>query len=57
MPPTTDRAVFGGIEVPSWIVIEAPDQAPARLAVERAAPASAPAAAFGADWLTAPQSP
>ena len=50
-------AVFAGIEVPSWIVIEAPDQAPARLAVERAAPASAPAAAFGADWLTAPQSP
>lgn len=43
---------FDGIEVPAWIAIEAPGQTPARLDVVAVAPASAPAAAFGRDWLT-----
>ena len=45
---------FGGIRAPRWIEIEAPDQPPARLALERVVRASAPAAAFGTDWLTSP---
>ena len=44
---------FDQIQVPSWIVIEAPGQEPARLEVVRAAKADAPAAAFGTDWLVA----
>jgi hypothetical protein len=48
---------FDGIRVPRWIVIEAPDEPPARLDIVRAAPANAPAAAFGMDWLRAPDSP
>ena len=48
---------FGGIRVPRWIVIEAPDEPPARLDIVRAAPANAPAAAFGMDWLNAPRKP
>lgn len=49
---------FGqGIRAPRWIGIEAPDQPPARLDILRVAPAEAPAAAFGADWLTAPPAP
>ncbi len=42
------------IRVPAWIAIEAPGQAPARLEVTRVAPADAPAAAFGIDWLAGP---
>jgi hypothetical protein len=47
----------GGIRVPRWIGIEAPGQPPARLDVMRVAPANAPAAAFGTDWVTAPETP
>jgi hypothetical protein len=45
---------FDGIRVPSWIAIEVPGQRPARLDVLRVAPANAPAASFGIDWLAAP---
>jgi hypothetical protein len=48
---------FDGIRVPRWIVIEAPGEPPARLDIVRAAPANAPAAAFGTDWLRAPRRP
>jgi hypothetical protein len=44
---------FDGIQVPSWVSIEAPDHPPARLQVVRVAPANAPAAAFGTEWLVA----
>ena len=44
-------ADFGGVRVPSWITVEAPDQDPVRLEVDRVARANAPAAAFGQDWL------
>ena len=47
----------GGIRAPGWIAIEAPGQPPARLDILRVAPAEAPAAAFGTDWLTAPRIP
>lgn len=47
---------FGAIRAPRWIRIEAPGQPPAQLDLERVVPASAPAAAFGTDWLTAPVS-
>jgi hypothetical protein len=49
--------VFEGIQAPSWIEVVTPGQPDARLDVVRVAPASAPAAAFGMDWLTAPASP
>jgi hypothetical protein len=52
--PTT---VFEGIQAPSWIEVSAPDQPAARLEVVRVAPANAPAAAFGTDWLTAAGDP
>ncbi len=52
--PTT---VFEGIQAPSWIEVVAPDQPNAWLDVVRVAPANAPAAAFGMDWLTAPANP
>jgi hypothetical protein len=52
--PTT---LFDGIQAPSWIEVVAPDQPAARLDVVRVAPATAPAAAFGMDWLTAPANP
>jgi len=42
---------FDGIAVPAWISIEAPGQTAARLDVVAVAPANAPAAAFGQDWL------
>jgi hypothetical protein len=45
---------FGGIKAPRWIEIEAPDQPPARLELERVVQANAPAAAFSMDWLTGP---
>jgi hypothetical protein len=48
---------FDGIHVPRWVVIEAPGEPPARLDIVRAAPANAPAAAFGMDWLSAPRNP
>ncbi len=41
-----------GIWAPRWIEIETPGQPPARLDVIRVAPANAPAAAFGTDWLS-----
>jgi hypothetical protein len=49
--------VFEGIQAPSWIEVMAPGQPDARLDVVRVAPANAPAAAFGMDWLTAPANP
>jgi hypothetical protein len=49
--------VFEGIQAPSWIEVVAPGQPNARLDVIRVAPATAPAAAFGVDWLTAPANP
>jgi len=49
--------VFEGIQAPSWIEVSTPDQPDARLEVLRVAPANAPAAAFGMDWLTAPANP
>jgi len=49
--------VFEGIQAPSWIEVVAPGQPDARLDVVRVAPATAPAAAFGTDWLTAPANP
>lgn len=48
---------FEGIRVPRWIGIEAPGEPSARLDIIRAAPANAPAAAFGLDWLTVPREP
>ncbi len=50
-------ADFSGIRAPRWIGIEAPGQTPVRLEIEGVAPANAPAAAFGMDWLTAPPIP
>lgn len=47
---------FEGLQAPSWIEVVAPDRPNARLDVVRVAPATAPAAAFGMDWLTAPAS-
>ena len=44
---------FEGVRAPTWISIEVPGQPPARLDVERAATADAPAAAFSTDWLMA----
>jgi hypothetical protein len=52
--PTQD---FEGIRVPRWIAIEANDEPAVRLDILRAAPANAPAAAFGVEWLTTPSSP
>ena len=49
--------VFEGIQAPSWIDVVVPGQPDARLDVVRVAPANAPAAAFGMDWLTAPANP
>lgn len=46
-------ADFGGIRLPSWIDVESPDLPTARLQIDRAAPANAPAAAFGSHWLLA----
>jgi hypothetical protein len=48
---------FERSRVPSWIAIEVPGQPTARLDIERVAPANAPAAAFGSDWLTSPVGP
>jgi hypothetical protein len=47
-----ERSFDGGIRAPRWIRIEAPGQPPARLDIVRIAPATAPAAAFGRDWLS-----
>jgi len=49
--------VFEGIQAPSWIEVVAPDRPDARLDVIRVAPANAPAAAFGTEWLTTPANP
>jgi len=45
---------FDGIRIPRWITIEAPGEPPARLDILGAAPANAPAAAFGSEWLNGP---
>jgi hypothetical protein len=45
---------YDGIRAPAWIRIDVPGQPPARLDLLRVAPANAPAAAFGTEWLTAP---
>jgi hypothetical protein len=50
-------SVYDGIRLPRWIDIVTPDQFRARLDVLHAAPANAPAAAFQADWLIAPDEP
>ena len=52
--PTT---VFDGIQAPSWIEVAVSGQPDARLDVVRVAPANAPAAAFGTDWLISPANP
>lgn len=52
-PPTR----FDGIQAPGWIEVLVPNQPTARLEVVRVAPATAPAAAFGSHWLSAPPSP
>ena len=48
---------FTPCNLPSWISIEVPGQPPARLDVDGVAPANAPAAAFGQDWLMAGETP
>jgi len=48
---------FESIQAPQWIAVEAPGQPAARLEVVRVAPANAPAAAFGIQWLSAPANP
>lgn len=45
---------YGKIRLPRWIDILAKGPMRARLEIESAAPADAPAAAFQTDWLTAP---
>ena len=42
---------FENIRIPSWIEIQLPGGQNARLEIKRVARASAPAAAFGMDWL------
>jgi hypothetical protein len=49
--------LFGAVRLPRWISIEAPGQAPARLEILKVAPANAPAASFGTEWLLGPTSP
>lgn len=46
--------VFDGVRLPRWIEMRTPADFRARLEILAAAPASAPAAAFQSDWLTAP---
>ncbi len=46
---------FDGVVMPRWIEIETPGAPPARLEVQRVAKASAPAAAFGQEWLSGAQ--
>jgi hypothetical protein len=48
---------FDSIQAPAWIAVETPGQPAARLDVVRVAPANAPAAAFGIQWLSAPANP
>jgi hypothetical protein len=43
---------FDGVVMPRWIEIAAPGAPTARLEVQRVAKASAPAAAFGREWLS-----
>ncbi len=45
------EAVFDDLRVPSWIRIEEPDRMPVKFDVIRATKVSAPASAFGEDWL------
>lgn len=48
------EAVFDDLQVPSWIRIEEPGKSPVQFRVLRATKVSAPASAFGEDWLDAP---
>jgi hypothetical protein len=48
---------FGGIRLPRWIAIDARGETPARLDILGAAPANAPAAEFGLDWLSDADAP
>ena len=50
-------SVYDGIRLPRWIEIATPEGFRARLEVQRAAPANAPAAAFQVDWLVTPDAP
>jgi hypothetical protein len=50
-------SVYDGIRLPRWIEIATPEGFRARLEVQRAAPANAPAAAFQFDWLVTPDAP
>lgn len=43
---------FDGIVMPRWVEILVPGAPPARLEIQRVAKASAPAAAFGEEWLS-----
>ena len=47
------KAFKGGIQLPSWIEIRSPDSPRARLEVNGASKADAPAAAFQRNWLMA----
>jgi len=44
---------FDGVLMPRWIEILVPGETPLRLEIQRVAKASAPAAAFGREWLGA----
>ena len=46
--------VFERVQVPSWILIQEPDQAPVRFDVQNATPVNAPASAFSTEWLLSP---
>ena len=50
-------ASFGGVLLPSWILIEEPDQEPIRLEIEAARRVKAEPAAFSEQWLLAPAAP
>lgn len=43
---------FDGVLMPRWIEILMPGESPLRLEIQRVAKASAPAAAFGREWLS-----
>ncbi len=50
-------ARFESIQAPRWIAVEAPGRPAVRMEVIRVAPANAPAAAFGIEWLSALANP
>jgi hypothetical protein len=45
--------LFDGVRMPRWVEIQAPGEPLLRLEITRVSRANAPAAAFGADWLSA----